>query len=62
MLMLWWLVVCTKKGIQDDDRKTFVSIHRHLCEYGNFALHVANRGRPRSTTPEVEECILDVVN
>jgi hypothetical protein len=31
-------------------------------EHGNFALHVANRGRLRSTVLEVEEDILDVVN
>jgi hypothetical protein len=37
--------------------KTFVSIPRRLCEHGNFATRVANRG-----TPEVEEDILDVVN
>jgi hypothetical protein len=49
-------------GRRYPDRKTSVSIHRCLCEHGNFAPRVANRGRPRSTTPEVEEDILDVVN
>jgi hypothetical protein len=44
------------------DRKTFTSIHRRLCEHGNFAPRSANRGRPRSTTPEVEKDIVDVVN
>jgi hypothetical protein len=49
-------------GRRCPDRKTFVSIHRHLCKHGNFAPRFANRGRPRSMTPEVEENILDVVN
>jgi hypothetical protein len=44
------------------DRKTFVSIHRLLCEYGNFAPRAASRGRPRSGTTEIEDDILDVVN
>jgi hypothetical protein len=44
------------------DRKPVVSVHHRLCEHGNFAPRVANRGRPRSTTPEVEKDILDVVN
>jgi hypothetical protein len=48
-------------GQRCPERKTFVSIHCRLCERGNFAPHVANRGRPRSTTPEMED-ILDVVN
>jgi hypothetical protein len=55
--MLWWLIICTKKTIQDED----VQIHHHLCEYENFALHVASRVQPGSTTPEVDEDILDVV-
>jgi hypothetical protein len=49
-------------GRRCPDRKIFVSIHRRLCEYGNFTPRVANRGRPRSTTPEVQEDIMDVVN
>jgi hypothetical protein len=49
-------------GQKCPDRKTFVGIHCYLCEHGNFAPHVANRGRPRSMTPKVEEDILDVVN
>jgi hypothetical protein len=49
-------------GRRCPDRKTFVSIHHRLCEHGNFAPHVPNRGWPRSTTPEVEEDILDVAN
>jgi hypothetical protein len=63
--MLWWLIICTKKGIQDEDGqigKYLLSIHPHLCEHGHFAPHVANSGRSRSTTPEVEEDILDIVN
>jgi hypothetical protein len=44
------------------DRRTFVRIHCQLCEHGNFAPRVADRGRPRSTTPEVEDDILDVLN
>jgi hypothetical protein len=62
--MLWWLVVCTKKIIQDEDvqiGKYLLSTHRHLCEHGNFAPRVANREQPRYTTPEVEEGIMDVV-
>jgi hypothetical protein len=58
--MLWWLIVCTKKGIQDEDVQ--IGKYHCLCEYGNFEPHVANRGLPRSTTPEVEEDIPDVVN
>jgi hypothetical protein len=49
-------------GRRCPNRKTFVSIHRRLSEHGNFSRRVANMGRPRSTTPEVEEDILDVVN
>lgn len=45
------------------NRKTFVNIHRrHLYEYGNFEPRAGDRGRPRSTTPEEEEQILDFVN
>jgi hypothetical protein len=40
-------------GRRCPDRKTSVSIHRRLCKHGNFAPRVANRGRPRSRTPEV---------
>jgi hypothetical protein len=63
--MSWWLIVCTKKGIQDEDvqiGKHLLSIYWRLCEHGNFSLHVGNRGRPRPRTPEVQEDILDVVN
>jgi hypothetical protein len=49
-------------GQRCPDRKTSVSIHRCLCEHGNFAPHVANRGQPRYSTPEVWENMLDVVN
>jgi hypothetical protein len=49
-------------GRRCPDRKTFVSIHRPLCEHGSFVPRAANRGRPRSAAPEVEEDILDVVN
>jgi hypothetical protein len=41
---------------------SIVSNHCRLCEHGNFAPRVENRRRPRSTTPEVEEDILDVMN
>lgn len=48
-------------GRRCPDRKAFVCIYRRLCEHGNFALLIANRGRQRSpTTPEVEEDILDI--
>lgn len=43
------------------DRKTFENIHRLLCEYGTFKPRGGNGGRPRSTTPEEEEEILDSV-
>jgi hypothetical protein len=49
-------------GRRCPERKTCVSLHRRLCEYGNFTPRVANRRRPRSIPPEVEEDILDVVN
>jgi hypothetical protein len=49
-------------GRRCPDGKTFVSNSSRLCEHCNIAPHVANGGRPRSTTPEVEEDILDVVN
>jgi hypothetical protein len=42
--------------------KTFISNHRPLCEYENFAPRAANNGRSRPKTPEVEENILDIVN
>jgi hypothetical protein len=48
--------------VSKTNRKTFWSIHCCLSEHGNFAPHVANRGWPTSTTPEVEEDSLDVVN
>jgi hypothetical protein len=39
-----------------------ISVHRRLFEHGNFVPRVANSGRPRSTIPQIEEDILDVVN
>jgi hypothetical protein len=61
--MLLWLIVRNKKGIQDEDVqiRKHPSIHYCLCEHGNSEPHVANRERPMSTTPEVED-ILDVVD
>ncbi|KAJ4434714.1 hypothetical protein ANN_23282 [Periplaneta americana] len=47
---------------QCPDRKTFVRLHYRLCEYGKFNSHGLGRGRPRSTTPEVQEEILEAVN
>ncbi|KAJ4447579.1 hypothetical protein ANN_09586 [Periplaneta americana] len=47
---------------QCPDRKTFVRLHYHLCEYGKFNSPGLGRGRPRSTTPEVQEEILEAVN
>ncbi|KAJ4449249.1 hypothetical protein ANN_00646 [Periplaneta americana] len=44
------------------DRKTFVRLHYSLCEYGKFNSPGLGRGRPRSTTPEVQEKILEAVN
>jgi hypothetical protein len=40
----------------------FVCIHCCLCEDGNFAPHVANKGHQKSMTSEVEEDILDIIN
>jgi hypothetical protein len=57
--MLWWLVICTKKGIQDRNiqmGKHLLSAHRCLCERGDFAPHVIKR----SITPEVEENIATI--
>ncbi|KAJ4440420.1 hypothetical protein ANN_08561 [Periplaneta americana] len=48
------------EGVQD--RKTFVRLHYRLCEYGKFNSPGLGRGRPRSTTPEVQEEILEAVN
>ncbi|KAJ4441540.1 hypothetical protein ANN_11396 [Periplaneta americana] len=42
--------------------KTFVRLHYRLCEYGKFNSPGLGRGRPRSTTPEVQEEILEAVN
>ncbi|KAJ4428441.1 hypothetical protein ANN_24478 [Periplaneta americana] len=39
---------------QCPDRKTFVRLHYRLCEYGKFNSPGLGRGRPRSTTPEVQ--------
>ncbi|KAJ4428878.1 hypothetical protein ANN_25871 [Periplaneta americana] len=47
---------------QCPDRKTFVRLHYHLCEYGKFNSPGLGRERPRSTTPEVQEEILEAVN
>ncbi|KAJ4426611.1 hypothetical protein ANN_26409 [Periplaneta americana] len=47
---------------QYPDRKTFVHLHYSLCEYGKFNSPGLGRGRPRSTTPEVQEEILEAVN
>ncbi|KAJ4425598.1 hypothetical protein ANN_27794 [Periplaneta americana] len=47
---------------QCPDRKTFVRVHYRLCEYGKFNSPGLGRGRPRSTTPEVQEEILEAVN
>ncbi|KAJ4438679.1 hypothetical protein ANN_14626 [Periplaneta americana] len=47
---------------QCPDRKTFVRLHYRLCEYGKFNSLGLGRGRSRSTTPEVQEEILEAVN
>ncbi|KAJ4445911.1 hypothetical protein ANN_12597 [Periplaneta americana] len=47
---------------QCPDRKTFVRLHYRLCEYGKSNSSGLGRGRPRSTTPEVQEEILEAVN
>ncbi|KAJ4437933.1 hypothetical protein ANN_13872 [Periplaneta americana] len=47
---------------QCPDRKTFVRLHYRLCEYGKFNSPGLGRGRPRSTTPEVQEEILEALN
>ncbi|KAJ4430414.1 hypothetical protein ANN_22630 [Periplaneta americana] len=47
---------------QCPDRKTFVRLHYRLCEYGRFNSTGLGRGRLRSTTPEVQEEILQAVN
>ncbi|KAJ4449838.1 hypothetical protein ANN_01244 [Periplaneta americana] len=47
---------------QCPDRKTFVRLYYRLCEYGKFNSPGLGRGRPRSTTPEVQEEILEAVN
>ncbi|KAJ4437429.1 hypothetical protein ANN_17573 [Periplaneta americana] len=47
---------------QCPDRKTFVRLHYRLCEYGKFNSPGLGRGRPRCTTPEVQEEILEAVN
>ncbi|KAJ4447388.1 hypothetical protein ANN_09394 [Periplaneta americana] len=47
---------------QCPDRKTFVRLHYRLCEYGKFNSPDLGRGRSRSTTPEVQEEILEAVN
>ncbi|KAJ4427441.1 hypothetical protein ANN_25064 [Periplaneta americana] len=47
---------------QCPDRKTFVRLHYRLCEYGKFNSSGLGRGRPRSTTPEVQKEILEAVN
>ncbi|KAJ4446259.1 hypothetical protein ANN_12953 [Periplaneta americana] len=40
---------------QCPDRKTLVRLHYRLCEYGKCNSPGLGRGRPRSTTPEVQE-------
>jgi hypothetical protein len=55
----------TKKYIQDEDiqiGKYFVIILFRVNENRNLVPHLANRGRPRPRTPEVEENILYVVS
>ncbi|KAJ4449999.1 hypothetical protein ANN_01406 [Periplaneta americana] len=47
---------------QCPDRKTFVRLHYRLCECEKFNSPGLGRGRPRSTTPEVQEEILEAVN
>ncbi|KAJ4435156.1 hypothetical protein ANN_23732 [Periplaneta americana] len=47
---------------QCPDRKTFVRLHYRLCEYRKFNSPGLGRGRARSTTPEVQEEILEAVN
>ncbi|KAJ4427463.1 hypothetical protein ANN_25110 [Periplaneta americana] len=47
---------------QCPDRKTFVHLYYRLCEYGKFISPGLGRGRPRSTTPELQEEILEAVN
>ncbi|KAJ4445070.1 hypothetical protein ANN_06869 [Periplaneta americana] len=47
---------------QCPDLRTFVRLHYRLCEYGKFNSPGLGRGRPRSTTPEVQEEILEAVN
>ncbi|KAJ4450157.1 hypothetical protein ANN_01564 [Periplaneta americana] len=47
---------------QCPDRKTFVRLHYRLCEYGKFNSPGLGRGRPRSSTPEVQDEILEAVN
>ncbi|KAJ4427220.1 hypothetical protein ANN_24837 [Periplaneta americana] len=47
---------------QCPDRKTFVRLHYRLCEYGKFNSPGLGKGRPTSTTPEVQEEILEAVN
>ncbi|KAJ4426971.1 hypothetical protein ANN_26770 [Periplaneta americana] len=48
---------------QCPDRKAFVvRLHYRLCEYGKFNSPGLGGGRPRSTTPKVQEEILEAVN
>ncbi|KAJ4433473.1 hypothetical protein ANN_15776 [Periplaneta americana] len=47
---------------QCPDRKKFVRLHYRVCEYRKFNSPGLGRGRPRSTTPEVQEEILEAVN
>ncbi|KAJ4437935.1 hypothetical protein ANN_13874 [Periplaneta americana] len=49
-------------SFRGEDRKTFVRLHYRLCEYGKFNSPGLGRGRPRSTTPEVQEEILEALN
>jgi hypothetical protein len=49
-------------GVRCLDSRTFVSIHRYVCENGNGATRVSNRRRLRSTSPDTEEDIPEIVN
>jgi hypothetical protein len=44
------------------DRKTFEAIHCRICEHGSTASPPGTGGRPRSTTPEEEEDVLNAVD
>jgi hypothetical protein len=48
-------------GRRRPDNESSLSIHRRLCEHGNFITRLANRGRPRPMTAEVKVDVLEVV-